>query len=234
MTHLGHNLTLPKYMIIKQTYQFQGYIPASSNVKSGYFDIMISDSNTPLQPGLSGLTDFTSSNNGTGVLLTGASLTETSQNYSYLNAIYPIQRVLKGKLSVCMIPQALTDSVNLLVTPYIFQIDGSSLPTASLPVNDMTQLVAPRCKNKQCVANVSSQSRNTMHYSIGINQLFGVTRQAVLTEDNYITTNGALNVGVFRIFWTTNDEVDIATNLPVHLKLTLITKFEGMNNTYQA
>lgn len=228
MTHLGHNLTLPKYMMIKQQFQFQGYIP--SGVASGYFDVAIDDADSPLDVTYGTTSKFTSSNNGSGVLLAGLSLAQNSQNYLTLSAIYPQQRVLKAKLSICMIPQALTDAVNIYITPYVYNYNNFS--NSDLPVNDISQALAPRCKNKQCVANVASQSRNTIHYAIGVNTVYGVPRMAVLTEDDYLTSSNT-NLAFFRVFWTTNDAVNLSTNLPVHLKYTLITKFESQNNLYQ-
>lgn len=229
MTRLGHNLTLPKFMIIKQNFQFQGYI--ESGRSSGYFDIMMDDATTPLETGRVGLSDFTDATNNGGVLLSGLTINQKSQNYDKLSAIYPQQRVLKAKLSICMIPQALTDSVNLYITPYVYSFNSATNP--NVPVNDISQSLAPRCKNKQCVSNVASQSRNTLHYSMGVNTVYGVPRIAILTEDNYLSSADT-NIACFRVFWTTNDNVDLATNLPVHLKYTLITKFEGQNNLYQS
>lgn len=227
---LGHNMTFPKYMMVRQRFHLQGYIPAG--VVSGYFDVDQNNVRHPLDgeaiQSLGTTQNFTSATNGTGVLLPGSSTVIQSQYYNELDAIYPVQRVIRSRLSVTMTPQALTDAVNIYVTPYI--VSGG----VAGPVNDTSQALGPRCKNKQCVANVASQSRNTIHYGISAASLFGVAKRAVYDEDDFISDNGPpLNKGSYRVFWTTTDAVALATPLPVHITLVQVTKFQNLINEYQ-
>jgi len=233
-TKLGNNMTFPKSMMIKQNFNFSGYVAAGET--SGFFDIGL---NTALNPfdntgnGWSTPTNFTDTSNN-GVLLTGDTLTLVSQNYNELMAIYNNTKVIASKLSINITPQALTDSIKLFVTPFMASVDGSA--TNDTPTNDMTQAFAPRCRNKICVPNVGSSSKNTLSIAVSVAKLYGVSKRAVYDEDNYsenpTLTNQLNNCATYRVFWTTLDEVALATALPFQVRLTNITKFYGMENTY--
>jgi len=233
-TKLGNNMTFPRQMMIKQNFNFSGYIAAGET--KGHFDIGLNTAYNPFDNSGNGWTTPTSftdtSNNG--VLLTGDTLTLTSQSYNELIAIYNNTKVISSKLSINITPQALTDSIKLFVTPFVAAINGTE--SSDTPANDMTQAFAPRCKNKICVANVASQSKNTLHYPVSVAKLFGVAKRAVYDEDNYNSSPGSSyqlnNCATYRVFWTTLDEVALATALPFQVRLTNITKFFGQENQY--
>lgn len=233
-THLKNNMTLPRFLMIKQNFNLSGYV--ASGQASGYFDIGANTAHNPFDNsgnGWSSPDSFTDITNN-GVLLTGSTLTLESQNFNELVSIYNSTRVLSSKLSVTCSPQALTDSVKLFITPYCSGIDGSQ--SSDNPANDMTQAFAPRCKNKIISANVASQKQNTLTVSCSVASLFGVKSRAVLDEDNYsgtVQNNYQLNnCATYRVFWSTLDEVVLATPLTFQFRLTQITKFQAPENSY--
>jgi len=230
-THLGHNLTVPKTMLINQIYQLDGYI-AGSTANTGFFDLPINQAYQSLNRSTneSALRRFTGASNANGQLISGSSLTVNSQDYAALAQIYSNSRVLHSKIAVTVTPQALSDALYLMVTPFPYQYNNTI--TGVSINNNVAQTQAPMCKSKQCVANVSSQSKNTLHYSIGVEKVFGVSKRNLMDDPNFtqpVTNVGLYNEAFWRICWQLNDGSSVNSQpIPFHIKLTLKTLFFGL------
>jgi len=220
-TRIKGNKVFPASMTIKQKYFMQGYIPAS--VTSGYFDVYLNSANDALDTGY----DFVNAVNNVGVLLNSGVVTQNAQGTDTLQSIYLKNRTLASRITVQCNPLALSDTVYIVIVPFLLNVG-----------NPLVSEVAyyPNQKTRMCNSNYASQGKNTLSHSMSVAKFMGVSSSVVNSDDKYVSGAGTFpdTLICWRVLYYSAAAQTTSNRLVFKVNLTNTTRFEGLktDNSY--
>jgi len=219
------SLVIPRSQFIRTVDLFTGYISAGS-ITSGYATIYAMQLQTPYNTGA----PITSSNFGTLVPTSGASINDNFSGYSIMASQYNQYRVYGTKLTILCRPESSSDSIQIGVFPW-----ASTNQNAITSMTEDEWNEQPYCRNKVVYSNVTG---DTVMSKISPARLLGMSKlQYKVQPSNAITATTATTPAItsvnnfnYFVYWKTLDNANVAGNLIFTFKLERFVQFTNPNN----